>query len=51
MKDFKRAQLRITYTILYNCGLRINEIRHLNHYVSFTYNYTLHLTKITIKFV
>jgi len=25
-----RAQLRITYTILYHCGLRINEIRHLN---------------------
>ena len=29
-KDLKRAQLRITYTILYHCGLRINEIRHLN---------------------
>lgn len=28
-KDLKRAQLRITYTILYHCGLRINEIRHL----------------------
>lgn len=27
-KDLKRAQLRITYTILYHCGLRINEIRH-----------------------
>ena len=29
-KDLRRAQLRITYTILYHCGLRINEIRHLN---------------------
>ena len=29
-RDLKRAQLRITYTILYHCGLRINEIRHLN---------------------
>ena len=29
-KDLVRAQLRITYTILYHCGLRINEIRHLN---------------------
>jgi transposase InsO family protein len=28
-KDLKRAQLRITYTILFYCGLRINEIRHL----------------------
>jgi integrase/transposase InsO family protein len=28
-KDLRRAQLRITYTILYHCGLRINEIRHL----------------------
>lgn len=25
-----RAQLRITYTILFHCGLRIKEIRHLN---------------------
>lgn len=30
-KDLKRSQLRITYTILYYCGLRINEIRHLTH--------------------
>ncbi len=30
-KDLKRSQLRITYTIIYNCGLRINEIRHLTH--------------------
>lgn len=29
-KDLIRAQLRITYIILYHCGLRINEIRHLN---------------------
>lgn len=29
-KDLVRAQLRIAYTILYHCGLRINEIRHLN---------------------
>lgn len=29
-KDLRKAQLRITYTILYHCGLRINEIRHLN---------------------
>ena len=29
-KELIRAQLRITYTILYHCGLRINEIRHLN---------------------
>ena len=29
-KDIVRAQLRITYTILYHCGLRVNEIRHLN---------------------
>ncbi len=28
-KDLKRAQLRITYTIFFYCGLRINEIRHL----------------------
>lgn len=28
-KDLKQAQLRITYTILYHYGLRINEIRHL----------------------
>ena len=28
-KDLRRAQLRITYTILYHCGLRINEIRNL----------------------
>ena len=28
-KELKRAQLRITYTILYYCGVRINEIRHL----------------------
>jgi integrase len=30
-KDLRRSQLRITYTILYHCGLRINEIRHLTH--------------------
>jgi len=29
-KNLVRAQLRITYTILYHCGLRINEIRHLD---------------------
>jgi integrase/transposase InsO family protein len=29
-QDLRKAQLRITYTILYYCGLRINEIRHLN---------------------
>ena len=29
MKDLKRAQTRIAYTILYYCGIRINEIRHL----------------------
>lgn len=29
-QDLRRAQLPITYTILYYCGLRINEIRHLN---------------------
>lgn len=29
-KDLVRAQLRIAYTILYHCGLRINEIRHLS---------------------
>jgi len=29
-KDLVRAQLRIAYTILYHCGLRINEIRHLD---------------------
>ena len=29
-KDLTRAQLRITYTILYHSGLRINEIRHLD---------------------
>lgn len=29
MKDLRRAQLRIDDTILYHCGLRINEIRHL----------------------
>ena len=28
-KDLVRAQLRITYIILYHCGLRVNEIRHL----------------------
>lgn len=28
-QDLRRAQLRITYTILYHCGMRINEIRHL----------------------
>jgi integrase/recombinase XerD len=28
-KDLRTAQLRITYTILYHTGLRINEIRHL----------------------
>ena len=28
--DLKQAQLRVTYTILYHCGLRINEIRYLN---------------------
>jgi hypothetical protein len=28
-KDLKRAQLRISYTILYYVGLRINEIRQL----------------------
>ena len=28
-QDLIRSQLRITYTILYYCGLRINEIRHL----------------------
>lgn len=28
-KSLKRAQLRVTYTILYYSGLRINEIRHL----------------------
>ena len=28
-KDLKRAQIRIAYTILYYCGIRINEIRHL----------------------
>ena len=28
-KDLTRAQLRITYTILYHCGLRVGEIRHL----------------------
>ena len=28
-KDLKRSQLRVTYTVLYHCGLRINEIRHL----------------------
>ena len=29
-KELRTAQLRITYTILYHLGLRINEIRHLN---------------------
>lgn len=29
-KDLVRAQLRITYTILYHCGLRVGEVRHLN---------------------
>ena len=29
-KELVRAQLRIAYTILYHCGLRINEIRHLD---------------------
>ena len=28
-KDLKQAQIRIAYTILYYCGIRINEIRHL----------------------
>lgn len=28
-KDLKRSQLRVTYIILYHCGLRINEIRYL----------------------
>ena len=28
-KDLKRAQIRIAYIILYYCGIRINEIRHL----------------------
>ena len=28
-KDLKRAQIRIVYTILYYCGVRINEIRNL----------------------
>ena len=28
-KNLKRAQIRIVYTILYYCGVRINEIRHL----------------------
>ena len=28
-KELRTAQLRITYTILYHTGLRINEIRHL----------------------
>ena len=28
-KDLKQAQIRIVYTILYYCGVRINEIRHL----------------------
>lgn len=30
-KDLRTAQLRITYTILYHTGLRINEIRHLSN--------------------
>ena len=29
-KDLVRAQLRITYTILYHCGLRVGEARDLN---------------------
>ena len=29
-KDLGRAQLRVVYMILYHCGLRINEIRHLS---------------------
>lgn len=29
LKDLKRSQIRIAYTILYYCGLRINEIRPL----------------------
>lgn len=29
MKDLRKSQLRIAYTILYHCELRINEIRHL----------------------
>ena len=29
-KDLVRAQLRITYTILYHCGLRVGEVRDLN---------------------
>lgn len=28
-KDLRQAQLRVTYTILYHVGLRINEIRNL----------------------
>ena len=28
-KDLKQAQIRIVYTILYYCGVGINEIRHL----------------------
>ena len=28
-KDLKQAQIWIVYTILYYCGVRINEIRHL----------------------
>jgi integrase len=50
-KDLKRAQLRITYTILYHCGLRINEIRHLTQQDIFTaidaaqFNLVNHKTK------
>ena len=50
-KDLKRAQLRITYTILYHCGLRINEIRHLTQQGIFTaidaaqFNLVHHKTK------
>jgi integrase len=28
-KDLKRAQIRVAYTILYYCGVRLNEIRQL----------------------
>lgn len=30
-KDFKQAQLKVAYTLLYYTGLRINEIRYITH--------------------
>ena len=46
-KDLKQSQIRIAYTILYYCGIRINEIKHL--LIRLSQQVKLYLLKVVKK--